>query len=242
MTNIPKKLDINTFTPDEFVGKINELIDYLEANQTKEKSYKAASSVCCDSSFRLEGDTKEGTMYHVCNNCNKACDIKLTEKKVKASKGECFCSYYDWNRGTPNEKCMVHNPPEHDIDPETLCSKCGKWKGCHPIKECKTFVSPEHEIKSPDFDMDKFKKLAKEAKKTFKHEDEWVKLEKDYIDSFGEVFHTWSSYGWWIKYIRDNFVSKEKIKEYVSDKLNCYSNPDYRVALKDLSESLGLGD
>lgn len=96
MTKIPKKLsgiDYGEINIANIVITLNEIIDYLEANQTKEnksyKTYKAASSVCCDSSFRLEGDTKEGTMFHVCNNCNKACDIKLTEKKVKASKGEC---------------------------------------------------------------------------------------------------------------------------------------------------------
>lgn len=44
------------------------------------------------------------------------------------------------------------------------------------------------------------------------------------------------------KELKSEYISKEKIKEYVSDKLNCYSNTDYRVALKDLSESLGLGD
>lgn len=100
-------------------NKINEIIEHLESqhkacggcdkcNQTgysanKVKTYSAASSICCDSSFRTEGDT---TKYYVCDSCNQPCDIKLTEKKIVSANtrdmGECDHELKD--------KCPCDNP------------------------------------------------------------------------------------------------------------------------------------
>lgn len=143
MTNIPKKLELkyydHKFLPDtscevpptnkELMEKINKLIDYLQAKE--DKSYKVASSVCCDSSFRLEGDTKEGTMFHVCNNCNKACDTKLTEKKVEASKGECIhegdrSNFHPQYCTKCGKEFMYDNPPEHEEEYQDLAKLWGE--------------------------------------------------------------------------------------------------------------------
>lgn len=43
-------------------------------------------SKCCKAQVVVEGDDKEGTFYHVCTKCNKACDVvsvKMSKAKFK---------------------------------------------------------------------------------------------------------------------------------------------------------------
>lgn len=120
------------------------------------------------------------------------------QAKEEASKGECpMCGNKDYKNGCSN--CYERMFPEDRVDRITN-------------KEVAKPNSSEHEycwkhgVVGVKYGENGCKHVPPE------HEEELVKLEKDYIDSFGDLFHTWSSYGWWIKYIRDNFVSKEKIK------------------------------
>lgn len=147
---------------------------------------------------------------------------------------------------------------------EIPCTHC--TYGNPTCKICHT-NPPEHEIKSPEFDMDKFKHSAEEAKKTFEHEESWEReirdenwdteagiMTKQVYLRHGRKIGTATTplkVEMIIDYIKANFVSKEKIKREgkltISEMQNTKGwqtayKVGYMDAIKDLLNSLGLGD
>lgn len=149
----------------------------------------------------------------------------------EASKGECkqhSCEYYkcrcilDPNTGYCISKswhvCNHYNPPESN-------GECGCCLNKHLDRgysadgvcgKCKHDMNPpEHEEDNWTIKLHMLSHQIKEGVK------KWVDVEN---------------------YIRDNFVSKEKIKRVASGTETRFSNKTVSMAIEHLLESLGLGD
>lgn len=155
----------------EIRSKINELIGYLQAN-------KPVGCCCIKKHSTGEVSKKDKYLCYTCNQWGivgeHECEaskgerenIECLKKKVKKniidhshaiyeeldppeSKGECTCSYYDWDRGVPNKKCLVHNPPEHEEIPHGYklrhedCEDCIKVTGDAWKPNMSEYVSKE---------------------------------------------------------------------------------------------------
>lgn len=199
--NIPKKLEDTRwqsthFAIEDLENKINELIDYLQANKPVG---------CCCIKKHSTGEVSKKDKY-LCYTCNQWGIVG--EHECEASKGEC----------------------------DVMCNECMPPKPMNDHKYLKGVIIHERTDCPPDtlymVNENLFDKVIPPEQ-----ENEFFKLIMEYkLSDFTHMAKMIS------KELKSEYISKEKIKEYVSDKLNCYSNTDYRVALKDLSESLGLGD
>ena len=255
----------------EIRNKINEIIDYLEDPENIIKAYKDL----LDRQHEGEASKGDNSLFNdqKLNECANILANDDMDKIKEASKGECpHCDEKHMDGYAHNPKtCFMcrDNPPEHKCDHKTNyfmnavngCKVCSKKAQkalsrdgdpkYEEASECKhswdTSTGECQLCRKPD----PTQQISESKANPPEHEEELVKLEKDYIDSFGDLFHTWSSYGWWIKYIRDNFVAKEKIKReiehlYFSGICFMQTNPSGREIFSEQvdksKKSLGLGD
>ena len=100
--NIPKKLEDTRwqsthFAIEDLENKINELIDYLQANKPVG---------CCCIKKHSTGEVSKKDKY-LCYTCNQWGIVG--EHECEASKGEC-----DHDKDLLCERCFHPNPPEHE--------------------------------------------------------------------------------------------------------------------------------
>ena len=220
----------------EYRNKTNELIDYLQAKEEIDKTwlkeiilkdkgisepnYEEASKGECKVIVKHKGEY----------------DDEWTEDEIKLNpperRGE--CKHENIGYELPRDSGSFNAPP--------VCMDCGKkLVKDNPPEHEEIEDDPEYhevmsELKTRDFIYELVDDIGSQVTRDYEEKNGiWegmsvsnAKSAEKCIRNFDKLF--------------TEYVFKEKIKEYVSDKLNCYSNTDYRVALKDLSESLGLGD
>lgn len=219
--------------------KINEIIDYLEELE-KSSKYKVAGRM--DVSIKSE----EASNVTIKNN-RKIVEVETEASKLywsgEASNGECpHCDEKHMDGYAHNPKtCFMcrDNPPEHKCDHKTNyfmnavngCKVCSK----KAQKALSRDGDPEHE-------EDEVEKIINPF------------IEKWLPDSYSHLVDTDENDGQRLRNkIRDNFVSKEKIKKW-SDRLrlecdvvvcDCgerVADWDISNLVNDMIKDLGLGD
>lgn len=227
MTNIPKKLDV--INRDDHVERFlhaagvedtfeirNKVNELIDYLQAKEEEMSFMLDIAEERGY-WQGRKEDKEEANKLQ-ARAAKHIENNQHEYDEIRDKCFCG---------REKKSVYHIEASKGECGCACHdpKYGSYHGQGVIPCCS---NPDKKLDPPE------------------HEDtELGKLEKDYIDSFGDLFHTWSSYGWWIKYIRSNYISKEKIKRAIDkelDELRGTTACTFYDFADDLKESLGLGD